>query len=65
MACLEIVIAAVSHTSEHSDPTTQSAADTPAATPHDLPNRLDPDENRKRVPTKTTPPVDDRVFPQT
>ncbi|MEU0413608.1 hypothetical protein ABZ307_38260 [Streptomyces griseorubiginosus] len=40
----------------------QSAADAHAATPHDLPNRLDPDENRKRVPTKVTPPEPDQLL---
>ncbi|MEU0030867.1 hypothetical protein [Streptomyces sp. NPDC006335] len=59
---LEVVIAAVSVTSEHRRPTSQTAADTHTATPNDLPNRLDPDENRKRVPTKATPPEPDQLL---
>ncbi|MEV7737122.1 hypothetical protein AB0O75_34410 [Streptomyces sp. NPDC088921] len=59
---LEIVIAAVSGTREHLCPTARTAADTPATTPNDLPNRLDPDENRKRVPTKATPPDPDELL---
>ncbi|WP_405467511.1 hypothetical protein [Streptomyces canus] len=59
---LEVVIAAVSGPRAHLRPTAQTSADTPATPPHDLPNRLDPDENRKRVPTKATPPGPDQLL---
>ncbi|MFF7566728.1 hypothetical protein ACFZB4_43100 [Streptomyces pseudovenezuelae] len=59
---LEVVIASVSGTRECPRPAIQTAAETSATTPNDLPNRLAPDSARKHIPTKATPSDPDQLL---
>ncbi|MER6187217.1 hypothetical protein [Streptomyces sp. NPDC001652] len=53
---LEIVVAATTSTQAHFQPAPVQTPPTNTSSPaDDLPNRLDPNEDRKHIPTKTTP----------